>query len=178
MQDIKEYYILCEPIETKIGNLHFLKVSEYMDIGLYSSLLILQKKDILPYITDDYKDFFKEMPFIEIVKYFNKEPNDLYSAFKKLFEICFKEDVFDIIENDEELEYYRNLIKKINCLNLERPNTNAEIEKFNMFKRFLQKKKGEDVTFESIYTSVWVGTGSKPENLYIYELYALFNRVS
>jgi hypothetical protein len=29
-----------------------------------------------------------------------------------------------------------------------------------------------------MYTSVWVGTGTKPDNLFLYEFYALFNRIS
>lgn len=178
MQDIKEYYILCEPIETKIGDLHFLKVNEFLNIALYSNLLILKKEDILPFISSKYIDYIKDWSFIDIIKYFNAKPNDLYSSYKKLFEICFKEDVFDKVESDDELEYYLNLIKKINCLNLERKNPNSEIEKFNMFKKFLQKKKGEEITFESIYTSVWVETGNKPDDLYLYELYALFYRTN
>jgi acyl-CoA-binding protein len=39
-----------------------------------------------------------------------------------------------------------------------------------------QKSNGE-LTFEAIYTSVWVETGEKPDDMTIYQMYALFSRI-
>lgn len=179
MEDIRDFYILCEPIDTRIGKLHFLKVKDYPKLLRYSSYLLLEKDEIVKAIKEfdeNLADYLSGLQLIEVIKLL--KGTGIYDSFRKLFQLCFKKDVFDLIETDEELEYYRNLIKKINCINIEKPNPNLEIERFNRFRRFLQSKKGEAITFEAIYTSVWAAVGQKPNDMYIYELYALFNRIA
>lgn len=177
MQDIKEFYILCEPIETRIGKIRFFKVKEYLTLLPYIQLIYLEKKDIIKFILPEYKEHFEKMPLLEIIKFFNHDNYNLYKSFKDLFKLCFDEDVFDLVEDDQELQYYLDLIKKINCLNYEKPTFNPEIEKFNKFKRFFQKKNNDSINFEAVYTSVWLGSGTKPDEMYIYEMYALFYRL-
>lgn len=177
MQDIKEFYILCEPIETRIGKIRFFKVKEYLALLPYIQLIYLEKKDIIKFILPEYKEHFEKMPLLEIIKFFNHDNYNLYKSFKDLFKLCFNEDVFDLVEDDQELQYYLDLIKKINCLNYEKPTFNPEIEKFNKFKRFFQKKNNDSINFEAVYTSVWLGSGTKPDEMYIYEMYALFYRL-
>lgn len=176
MQDIKEFYILCEPIETKIGKIRFFKVKEYLTLLPYIQLIYLQKKDIMKFIKPEYKEYFEKLSLLEIIKFFNHEDYNLYQSFKDLFKLCFDEDVFDLVQDDKELQYYLDLIKKMNCLNYEKPSSNPEIEKFNAFKKFFQKKNNDNVDFEAVYTSVWLSSGTKPNDLYIYEMYALFYR--
>jgi len=177
MQDIREFYILCEPIETRIGKMKFFKVKEYLTLLPYIQLIYLEKKDIMKLILPEYKEHFEKMPLLEIIKFFNHDNYNLYKSFKDLFKLCFNEDVFDLVEDDQELQYYLDLIKKINCLNYEKPTFNPEIEKFNKFKRFFQKKNNDSINFEAVYTSVWLGSGTKPDEMYIYEMYALFYRL-
>lgn len=179
MDDIRELYILCEPIDTRVGKLHFLKVKDYPKLLKYSSYLMLDKQDIINAIKsfdEDLADYLSDLSMIEIIRVLKN--TGIYEGFRQLFKLCFKKDVLDLIEDNKEFEYYRELIKKINCVNFEKPNPNPEIERFNRFKRFLQAKKGESISFEAIYTSVWVGVKQRPKDMYIYEMYALFNRIA
>lgn len=178
MEDIKDFYFLCEPIETKLGKLRYIKVKEYPEFIKYIHLLSLQKFEILKLVNPEFKDIFEPMTMLELIKYFKQEDFALYQLYKKLFQFCFKEDVFDLIENDEEFEYYRDLMRKVNHVPYDPPNPNPEIEKFNKWKRILNQKNNDNITLESMYSSVWVATGYKPDELTIYELNMLFNRVA
>jgi hypothetical protein len=178
MQDIKDLYILCQPIETKIGQLRFIKVQEYPEMMKYVQLLFVDKIDLLQFINKEYRKLIEQISLLELIKKLNIEPIYMRKYFSEMFKFFFANDVFDLVQTDEELNYYRDLIKQMNQIHYEKPCSNPEIEKFNIFKRLLQKKKGQDVTFESIYTSVWVGTGMKPDDMCIYQLYALFSRIS
>lgn len=40
-----------------------------------------------------------------------------------------------------------------------------------------KQKSNGDISFESVYTSVWMAFGIKPIEMTLYELYANFNRV-
>lgn len=174
MQDIRDFYILCEPIETKLGTIRFFKVKEYLKLAQYIELIFIQKKDIIKYIKEEYRSEFESMPLLNIIKFFKSDDYNLYQNFKDLFVLSFDKDVFDLIQDDKELQYYLDLIKNMNCLNYEKPSSNPEIAKFNLFKRKLNKKDAID--FEAIYTSVWLSSGAKPNDLYIYEMYSLFYR--
>lgn len=183
MENIKEFYILCQPIDINIGNhvyqLNFIKVKDYLKLIKYNPLIFMKKEEILETINQNHKPFFEQLTYLEIIKYFDQDDQlNLYQNFKDLFVLCFDEDIFDQLINDEQLYYILDLIKKINCLKYEKPCKNPELEKFNIFKKVFQKSKGEQIDFESIYSSVWLYCGNKPDDLYIYELYALFYRLS
>lgn len=180
MQNIEELYILGESgetIETPIGQLHFIKVKDYAKLMQYVPLLYLDKKDLLMSIKDEYKDLFKDMQFIDIIKYFDSKEYPLYQQYKKLFILCFKEDVFDLIKSDEEFDEYRQMIIKMNCINYEKPNPNPEIEYFNKLERMMRERNGEVITLKSIITSVGL-YHQNPFELTIYYLYALFDRIA
>lgn len=177
MQNIEELYFLGSPIACKIGSLHFIKVSEYEELLTYVSLLNLQKFEVLQMVHPEYKLAFEQMQFIDVVRFFNGDDYALYQGYKQLFKFCFKEDVFDQIESDDEFEFYRALIRKINFISFDLPNQNPEIERFNNLKKLYTQKNHDGVTFEAMYSSVWVATGNKPANLTIYELHMLFNRI-
>lgn len=121
----------------------------------------------------DVKDQFAEVSFLDLIKYLRNQDFNLYQNYKDLFYLCFGEDVFHKIADDKELQYYLDLIKRMNHLRYEKPSSNPEIERFNIMKR---KNNKDGVNFEAVYTSVWIATGSKPSDMYIYEMYALFYR--
>jgi hypothetical protein len=203
LQDIKDLYILGEPIETKIGNLHFLKVCEYTSILGFMAYLQLEKWEVVNLYKDDkeFYDLICELSFFDIIKLFKsieeiknktiKEHNancikeddmltdyvSLYTKYKELFVLCFKEDVIDRIDSDKLFEEYRNKIMKMNGIPKEEKNPNPEIQRFINMKKMLNRNKSNGITFESIYTSVWAFCGYKPSDMTLYELYALFNRI-
>lgn len=200
---MKEFYIYGRPIDTKIGKLHFLTVGEYYDFVLNGHLgyLTFQKDDLLKKLKEIEKmddgvkpivETLEELTLFEFIRLMGSfgdtldensyikllHLDNLYLEFRKLFEFCFKEDVFDKIESNEEFEQYRELILEVNCIPYEKPNPNPEIEKYNAMRRLMQKHKGDSMDFESMYTSVWVGIGQCPDKLTMYKFNKLFERIA
>lgn len=201
---MKEFYIFGRPIKTRIGNLHFLTVSEYYDFVMngYMEALVLNKQDLLKRLKQissfdeninviiDVLSRTNLFDFLNIVYEFDVnseiEDNyvrglglvDLYNTFVKMFEFCFKEDVFHRIADNDEFEMYRDMILEINNFPIEKPNPNPEIERFNQLRRLVQKSKGESVTFEAMYTSVGLAFGKDPDDMTLYKFYKYFDRLS
>ena len=84
---------------------------------------------------------------------------------------------FDMIENDEDLELYVELICRVNKISLIKENPNPEIEWFNKIERAKQQSN-VNITFENIYTSVWSYVGYEPKNITLYALNSLFQQIS
>lgn len=172
--DSKELYIFGRfyPIQTKIGKLYFTKVKDYPKL-----------MSLYPYIDID-KDYFAMMlkidknsfSFLDTIKS-NELLKNLYLGLKKLFFFCFKEDVFDLINNDEDFEYYLNLIREINCIPHKKHSLDPEVEYFERLSQLAKERNGEIVTLKSMITSVWAYVDN-PYELTIYELHALFDRIS
>lgn len=182
MENIKELYVISQPIETPLGKLKFLKVKDYPRFMEYISYLKLTKSEILGKIIRISKEsakFLENKSFVEII-HLLKPHTELFDVFKELFTWVFdNENAFESIVTDEEFDYYRELILNSNGINFDRPNPNAEIEHFNNLKRQYDKaKQGGEITLEAIITSVWLYIGTNPEELTIYQLYALFNRIA
>ena len=206
METLKEFYIYGIPIDTKIGKLHFMTVREYYDFIKegYLNSLVLTKDDLLnkfimlEKLDENLKvltEILSEMNLFEFLKFIEgfstidenqKQQSyihvlglfDLYLNFRKMFEFCFKEDVFSKISNCEEFEEYRDLIIEINCIPYKKPNPNPEIEKYNQMKRLIQKHKGESINFESMYTSVGLVFGKDPDDMTLYKFNKYFSRLA
>lgn len=192
MRNIPELYILGQPIDTKIGKLHFIKIKDYDKYLKYYNLLLLEKEDLLRLferVSQKDSDFnmlvkcLETNSLFDFICLFKQEElrktwlGQLYDNFKKLFEFCFKEDVFDLIKSNKEFEYYRELIKKINYTKVEKPNSNPEIERRNQLKKLLEQSKNEKITFEAMFTSIEVVTGQDPNEMTIYRFYKTFERI-
>lgn len=207
-QDIstfREFYIYGKPIPTKIGNLHFITVEEYYDFITkgYLTVLTMETSQLTKFLRQFAQqdkgikgfiefllntDTFTTLQIVEA--YIQNEPDyqnsyvnlfglvDYYNKTKEMFEFCFKEDVFGRIESAEEFEQYKELIREINCISYEKPNPNPEIEKYNQMKRLMQQQKGEQVTFESMYTSVGLALGRDPDSMTLYKFYRYFERIA
>lgn len=196
MENIPEFYILGLPVRTPIGNIHPIKVKEYVKLIRYIQILNLEDfefKDILKTsISQDIdvdmrksiEHLIKDVHFFYIIIEWgsSNKSNDnvfyhLYVAYKELFKLCFKEDVFDQIQTSEEFEEYRELIRNINSIKYKKPNPNPEIEKYNKLKQLLQAKKNDYITFKSMYTSILVQTGMNPNELTLYQFNEIFDRI-
>jgi len=175
---MEELFIFGEylELETPIGICHFVKTKDYPKLMQYISTMHLDKADIIPLIDQEFKSYFEEASFIEIINYFKEDNFNLLQAFTDLFNFIFYEDVFHKIKTDQELTYYLDLIKKMNHIEYHKPNPNPEIEYYNKLERMMQEQKGEVLTLKAMITSAWLYTN--PFELTIYQLYALFDRIS
>ncbi len=204
LKALKPFYIYGRPLETDIGTLHFITVGEWYDFVLegYLSVLTMEKCDVenqlksIVHLDSGVQivlDVLKFCDFFTFIKNIGESVNnetdientylhalglvDLYQKMREMFEFCFKEDVFHKITSQEEFDSYRGLIMDINCITHEKPNPNPEIERFNQMKRLLQQHKGDDVTFDSMYTSVGLALGKDPDNMTMYKFYKYFERL-
>lgn len=180
MQNFKEFYILGLPIQTPIGDAHFVKIKQLPDFSLYQNIITVNKDKIVAMYKqqDTYEDaidyFINHMSLYQwIIKV--PEFKELYS---QLFKFIFKEDVFDKVD-DSNFDYLRQLIMDMNCIKEEKINPNPEIQAWiDKSKKF--KQNGEKITFEDIMTSVAVGTGyTYPyiNNMTIYQFNLTFQRI-
>jgi Ca2+-binding EF-hand superfamily protein len=191
IDNIEDLYVLGRPIKTDIGICHFIKVHEFEKLMKYLDLLTLQKFQIIRYydilllskdMSDNeklaLKELIKTLKTQPLIKYIKEINRDVHKRFNELFFFCFKNDVFDLIETDEELEFYRDLIIKMNNLPVIKENPNPEIEEYNRLEREMSSQQSGHITFTSIYTSVWGFTGKEPKNMTMYQMYKLFDRIS
>lgn len=181
MENFKELYFLGLPIETEIGTIHFLKIKDYHKLLKYIPYLNLEKSDLIELIAKTDKEIAKtisEMQFVDIIKEL-KTVLEIYANLQELFFLCFQENVFKNITTDEQFEYYKNLIRDMNCINYEKKNPNPEIQRFIDYRKLYDKQKMNcEVSLESMVTSVWLAISSDVMELTIYQMYALFNRLT
>lgn len=102
---------------------------------------------------------------------------DLYTGQKELFEFMFGEDVFDSLENEEQFEYCRQLMVEMNDISFELPNPNPELARLDKMKQKLMELKGENITFEAMYSSVLLSSSVHPNDLTLYQFNKAFDRV-
>lgn len=180
MDNIKELYCLGKPLETELGEIHFIKVGDYDKLMRFVPYINMDKNELLMSIAKYDKEIaiaIKDVPYISIIKEL-KDVFEVYNMFQELFILVFDRDCFEEIGTDEQFEEYLKLICEMNCLQREEKNSNPEIQYFMNLKKQLEKQKSNNgVSFESIYTSVWIECGNSPDDMTIYQMYALFNRI-
>lgn len=191
MLDYKELYILGKDIDTKYGKIKFIKVKEYDLFIKFRRLLTLTKDDIIEQFIEMYKmtKYENDKIYIkQLSEYVNEIENlfdiissiDFYKEeYVKMFDYMFEEDgVFEKIESQNEFIEIINTMCYMNCVSRVEKNSNSEIEKFNEYERMVARSKvGSDISIESMITSVWM-FDNDILNLTLYQLNALFNRIS
>lgn len=188
-----EYYILERPIETDIGILYPVKVAEAPEFYNKAWVLMFDKYDLDKWLDEIAKsaqqiapmvEVFKSMTLIEALMTFGSVElegtifSEMHNHFKEVFELCFKEDVFHKIQNEDEYTEYIKLICDVNNMKYEKPNPNPNIRKRDEITKALRAMKGDSVSFESMLTSVELATGKEVADMTLYKFHKLFERVS
>lgn len=192
MENVKELYVLEKPIETKIGYIYPVLVDDYYEFLKFNGVLNFDKNALISYFKDLTGQNEEFQPFLDLVEeldlfdfivicgvdeYKGSFLYDLYDGYKKLFEFCFKDDVFHLIENNNDFDEYINIIRDINGVKYEPASSNPEIERRNQMKRRLDAMKGENITFEDMFISVCVGLQKLPSEvnkMTIFNFYKIF----
>lgn len=153
---------------------------EKTDIVNDYGTMLMEEKDkgtiTYDYVKSEIKECGKKS-ILELIRDDNR--TGFAFIYNKLFDLCFeKENTFNEIQSEKEFEFYRNLIREMNCVVYKRESSNPEIRKFENYKKLLNEKKGGSaVTFEAIVTSVEKETGMDSNVMTIYKLNALFTRI-
>ncbi|MGD6876774.1 hypothetical protein [Bacillus infantis] len=185
MMDIKEFYILGLPIQTEIGNCHFIKVQDYPDSFMDLQIVALTKNHIISKYNEMNKDgsltgFIDELHKIELFEIVAGIP-EIKESYFRLFSKVFDED--SVIEKvtQENFYYLRNLVMTMNCLKEEKVNPNPEIQRAMERSRRVKAREGDKLEFADIVTSV-VGhnglTYDDINNFSIYQLYMTYYRIA
>lgn len=187
-----QMYILGLPIALPIGTIHPIKVSEYEVLARHMRALFMDISDVrktMKMLCKENKGFDGLSMYAEQVDFFTFVTSfkdgeykgsflyDLYDDQKRLFEFLFREDVFDKIEDNESLNLYRKKIISMNNIQYKKPNPNPELARLDDLKAKLSEMKGENITFEAMYTSVLLSCPLNPNDLTLYQLDKAFDRV-
>lgn len=189
----KELWILENPVETEIGSCKFIKVKDYEKLLLFSSVLQIDKQKSIQFIKDNYNtmpeidqvvESLNALPFIQIIK--EVKWLGLYDGYKALFDFCFETNkspeenigVFDLIKSDDELKFYVDLIKEMNCIEFEKENPNPELAYYDKLARLAKERKGDILTFKSMVTNVGLWMGKDVLDISIYSLHEYFNTLA
>ncbi|MFO1442800.1 hypothetical protein KDN24_06175 [Bacillus sp. Bva_UNVM-123] len=178
MIDIKEFYILGEPIDTEIGKCHFIKVKEYPDYFMDLQVVALTKNHII----SKYSELNKDNSLDEFINELNKV--DLYDiaigipdiaiSYKRLFNKVFQEeDIFQFITKHT-FDSYRKLILTMSCLKEEIVNPNPEIQRALERSRRVKSKDGEKLEFADIVTSIVGYNGLTYDDIKKFTLYQFY----
>jgi len=192
MDNIKEFYIIGDPIDTRIGKLYPVTVKEYPYFIKHIGTLQFDKRDLLFYLSgmvsqnEEMRPIFdlaNSIPLFNFITYFADESYkgsflyELYEQYKALFSFCFRKDVFDMIQDNEEFDYFINLIIDFNDLSREKVSHNPELARFDRLKQKLNELKGESITFEAMYTSVLLSSNTHPNEMTLYQFNKAFDRI-
>ncbi len=160
MQNIEEFYILGLPIQTDIGDAHFIKIKDYPDYFAELQAVGMSRLEII----HRYKELNKNGEMDEILN--ELEKSDLYDmsvglpdlrlAYYKVFSKVFGDDEVVSKINKENFEFYRNLVMRMNYVKEEEINPNPEIQRAIERSRRVKQQNQEKMTFSDICSSIVV----------------------
>lgn len=185
MMDIKEFYILGLPIQTEIGNCHFIKVREYPDYFMDLQVVALTKNQII----SKYHEINKDKSLNEFIEELNRASlyeiaigiPDVRESYFNVFSKVFNDE--SIIEklDEQTFSYYRKLIMQMNVLKEEEVNPNPEIQRALERSKRVKANEGEKFEFADIVSSVvgFNGLSYLDINEFtVYQLYMTYHRIA
>jgi len=185
MQDIKEFYILGEPIETEIGKFEFLKVKEYPNYFIDLQTVSLSKdKIIIKYgeinKSGDLDEFLNELKQCSLYEIVTQIPELNQSYSNLMLKLLNNEDGIKLV-NSENFDYVRNLVMEMNFQKEEKVNPNLEIQRAIERSRRVKSQDSENLEFVDIVSSMvgFNGLSYKDINEFtIYQLYMTYYRIA
>jgi len=193
--DREEYWIVEIPLKTDYGYIKTIKVKDMIKYSEELDFLKLQdweiKDSLKTFLSqteyDKYEkdkeliEDFQNEEFINILRYNILGVRDRYNNIFKKFVINFDEKCYWKMTS-REFKEFRKLILDYNAINYYERNPNPEIEKFNLIKFYIAQKKGQNITFDIIYTTLMSGlggghSGEHINNMTTRQFYHLFKRI-
>lgn len=181
----QEFFILGEPIETTIGECHFLTVKEYPKYFMDLQVVSLTKNHII----NKYSEINKDGSLSELIDELHKADlfeivtgiPEIKSSYQRLFDKVFRgKDVFDLIKEAEFLGY-RQLVMTMNGLKEEVVNPNPEIQRAIERSRRVKAQESEKLAFSDIVTSIVGFNGLTYDDIKkftIFQFYMTYYRIA
>lgn len=190
MMNIPEFYILGLPIDTKVSenetiSVRFLLVKEYPDYFNDLQIVSLSKDQLIYKYNELNKDgsltqlieMLKVLSLYEIVTNLPELKHSYYRLFAKVFD---SEEKIALV-NEDNFEFYRSLVMKMNCMKEEKINPNPEIQRAIERSKRLKSQELSKLTFADVVSSVvgYNGLSYKDINEFtIYQLYMTYYRIA
>ena len=190
LEDLRTYFISGLPMKTKWGILKPLKVKDYVIERHKVSILSSESWQIKKIIKSEIKGQEKfnhintqldEMSYLSCIQSNVYGLRKLYDDLFQLFILDYEENkTIYKITNQDEFDSLRKLILDYNAVPYKKRSQNSEIEKFNLMKDWMDRKKNGTIDFDSIYTSLIKECGLKPHDindLTLLQFFRTFKRI-
>lgn len=188
MMNLRDFYILGMPIETEIGDCHFIKVKEYPDLFLDLQVLSLTKNHLISKYTElNQKEknpildsLIEEMGKADLYTIANWIP-DLQGAYIRVFSKVFNNEEILLSINEDNFNAIRKLIMDMNWIKEEKVNPNPEIQKAIERSKRVKSSDGDALEFSDVVSSVVGYNGLSYQDINeftVYQLYMTFYRIA
>lgn len=181
-----DFDITRKSVETRIGTLELKTMGEYNRFSKETAIILMDRSDYLSLLSQMDSRIYrlaKELHTFDFLKMVNENGISamgidlIVELFKSSFKYLFGEDVLFKIKDSTEYDELILLIKWVHGLPVEMENPNPVIARLDKIKKQLNSK-GESMDFDTMYSSVWIAIGQKPDTLTIYEFTELLFRIS
>jgi hypothetical protein len=185
MMNIKEFYILGLPIETDIGECHFIKVKDYPDFCMDLQVMSMTKDHLI----NKYNEVNKNNALVEFIEEMKKHDlfelaftiPELQDSYFRVFTKVFNNPEVILKLTHENFPYFRKLIMEMNGIKEEIINPNPEIQRAIERSKRVKAKEGDKLAFHDIITSLVGFNGLTYENINdftIYQMYMTYYRIA
>ncbi|MCA1027321.1 hypothetical protein LCM23_14565 [Cytobacillus kochii] len=179
IDEIKEQLILGLPIETELGMCNQLKVRDLIYFNKDLRAISLNKDHIIRSFADakdkEIIDYIKSRSLLQIIH----EVDDIKNSYINVFNKMFREDAFYEV-NEDNLDFYRELLLSMNCIKEEKINPNPEIQAAIERSKRVNADEGESVDLSCMVSSIVVACGipySDILELTLYQMHMTFSRI-
>lgn len=181
MNDLRDFYILGLPIETSIGECHFIKIKDYYKFAQYLNLVRMSRDEIAYSLfsanqTESSKEV-KKLTLFEVVTQLPLFTEAYHKVLSKMFN---DEGILEKVTHENFTEI-RKLILDMNLLKEEKINPNPIIQKAIERSKRLKSLESSELNLTNMISSI-VAFGSsdyeKIVNWTIYQVYMTFLRIA
>lgn len=180
----EDFYFTGLPIETAIGDCHFLTIKDYKKYFIHLQYIGMTKEQIIYSLYESYKGQNVQNEIDELNE---------YSLFQLVFELPVFNEVYtkllahvfndeDIVSKIDEENFYaiRKLVMHMQCMKEEIINPNPEIQRAIERSKRVKSQGNEKLTLADMASSIVVATGLSYKDINeftLYQFYISFYRI-
>lgn len=181
-----DFDITRHSVETRIGVLELKRMNEYNRFCRETAIILMDRSDYLSLLSkldSRIHRLAKELHTYDFLKMVNENNitamgvDIVVELFRSAFKYLFGKDVLFEIKDSSEYDELILLIKWVHGLPVEMENPNPVIARLDKIKKQLNSR-GESMDFDTMYSSVWIAIGCRPDNLTMYEFTELLFRIT
>jgi hypothetical protein len=186
MINLKEFYIIGEPIDTPIGKCEFIRIKDYPTYFMDLQIMSWSKREILFKYLDSSKDdsireFIEELKKLTLYQIAFNIPEIKQAYFNVFLKVFGDTEIVDKI-TDENFADFRSLILSMNCQKEEVISANPEIQAAIERSKRVKALESGKLEFADISSSIVVSSGGinyrDLADMTIYQFYMTYHRIA